>query len=80
MSAKEIIIELQNVLEERDGEDLEVTLDVDFQFRHCISHVAYLADLNDEPDHIVISSISAVEEIDKYDAGLFCTADEVQWN
>ena len=79
-TAKELIAKLSSVLEARDGEDLELILDVDFQRKHYISRITAMEDLSSSPDQVVISSFEAEEEYKKRNAGISCTYEQAQLN
>lgn len=71
MTAKELIQALDQILDDRDGEDIEVRMDVDFQKSYGICSFSVEEDvLINHGDLLVIHSFEAEEACEKYDPNL----------
>jgi hypothetical protein len=67
MTATELISRLQNILAKRDGEDLEVRLDVDFDCSYSIFNITLHDGSDEDEDEVILQSPECVEAILKYD-------------
>ena len=72
MTAKELIENLELILGDRDGEDLDVRMDVDFFDRsYGIGGVSVIADIMaDGVDIVLLQSHEAADANKRYDPGL----------
>jgi hypothetical protein len=70
MTAKELINILEQILEDRGGEDLEVRMDVDFQVSHSICSVAVLPGFGTQEDFVRLCSSDADDACAKHDPRL----------
>jgi hypothetical protein len=69
MTAKELIEILEQILDERDGEDLDVRMDVDFEMSYGIWSVRAVDDIDGE-DLVLLFSPEADDACEKYDPRL----------
>jgi hypothetical protein len=74
MTATELIGHLQGFLDERDGEDIEVRLDVDFDKHYPIIEITLLEDVSelDGSDVVMLQSMECVEAALRYDPRMVC--------
>jgi hypothetical protein len=70
MTAKELIAELEDILERRDGEDLAVRFDYDFVSPYGIEQVSLLEDMEVEEDMVVLQSPECLMALEQYDIGI----------
>lgn len=71
MTVTELIAELQAILDKRDGEDLEVRLDVDFISNHSVCSVDGFENFDGGSEDIVIlASYTAVQAAIRYEPRL----------
>ena len=71
MTAKELIETLKRILDDRDGEDIDVRMDIDFENSYGISSVSVVDDMFDDgKDVVVLFSPEADEACEKYDPRL----------
>lgn len=80
MTARELITTLEEILEKRNGEDLPVRIDIDFQRMFDLSSVVLLDDLKDDEDHICLGTPRTDNFIELYDKGLWVDEDKAQLN
>jgi hypothetical protein len=72
MTAKELIETLEHILGDRDGEDLDVRMDIDFFDRsYGIGSVSVIADIMaDGEDIVLLQSHEAADASERYDPRL----------
>jgi hypothetical protein len=76
MTATEFIEQLENILTQRDGEDVEIRMDVDFIGHHSVINVMLRDDLygESEQDVVMLQSLECVEAMEKFDPRFVCPA------
>jgi hypothetical protein len=70
MTAKELIVELQEILANRFNEDIEIMLDPDFTKDIPLCCVIPVEDCEDEPDRVLLSGYASYKAMRAYDHGL----------
>jgi hypothetical protein len=71
MTAKELIGTLEQILGERDGDDLDVRMDIDFERSYGIGAVSVINDIMaDGEDIVLLQSHEAADASEKYDPRL----------
>jgi hypothetical protein len=76
MTAKELITELETILQARGGRDIEVLMEVDLQVYYDIAMITSV----DDRDVVILSSLESCIEAEKYVGGLHCTPAEAKLN
>jgi hypothetical protein len=71
MTAKQLIETLEKILGKRDGEDLDVRMDIDFEASYGIAAVSVVSNILDDVNDIaLLQSPQAADAWEKYDPRL----------
>jgi hypothetical protein len=70
VTATELIKQLEDILAQRDGEDIEVRLNINF-YQHSNIQDVLLLDEN-EPNVVMLCSLECFQAIEQYGVGVRC--------